>query len=313
MHDNNLKIAKLLRHHAILLKQGGERSRFRLNAYYKAATRIERLDEDIADIDPQTLDGVGKKIANKVAEILDTGDFHQRKELAEAHEDIRDLLRIPGVGPVTAEKFVEVLKKHGKELTTDALKELVDAGTVEVNDNIKTGLSVVGQLAKERIPYNTARSLADMCAGVLETFASKNGGDKPMLMVAGSLRRKKPDIGDIDILICTDKRNAATNKFCESGTVLVKGDKKISKIVGGIQIDMRFTKPDEWGAALLYFTGSKNFNKRMRSSALSKGWTLNEYELKEEATGRHIAGETEQSIFDALGWKWTEPEMRELE
>jgi DNA polymerase (family 10) len=213
---------------------------------------------------------------------------------------------------VTAEKFVTILKQHGKELTADALKGLVDTGTVEVNDNIKTGLSVVGQLAKERIPYNTARSLADMCAAILEPFASKNGGDEPMLMVAGSLRRKKPTIGDIDILICTDKRNAATNKFCESGTVLVSGKQKVSKVLGGVQIDLRMVDKDEWGAALLYFTGSKNFNTRMRSSALSKGWTLNEYELKEEATGRHIAGETEQSIFDALGWKWTEPEMREI-
>jgi DNA polymerase (family 10) len=312
MHDNNHQVAGLLRHHAVLLKQGGERNGFRLRAYYKAATKIERMDEDIAEIDPQTLDGIGKKIAAKIEEILETGDFHQRKELADAHEDIRDLLRIPNVGPVTAERFVPILKKHGKELTADALKGLVDAGTVEVSDNIRTGLSVVGELAKERIQYGTAKSLADMAVAVLEQFANKDADGKPMIVIAGSLRRKKPTIGDIDILICTNRRGGATKTFCQSGTVLVQGDKKVSKVLGGIQIDLRFTRADEWGAAILYFTGSKVFNMRMRGKARGMAWTLNEYGLYDDK-GRHVAGETEQSIFDALDWKYTEPEMREID
>jgi DNA polymerase (family 10) len=127
--------------------------------------------------------------------------------------------------------------------------------------------------------------------------------------VAGSLRRKKDTIGDVDILVATSTRGALVNTFCASGIILANGDTKISKALGGVQIDLRIVNEDEWGAALLYFTGSKNFNIRMRKDALARSWTLNEYGLWNG--DKRIAGKTEEEIFKALGWDFVKPEDRE--
>lgn len=309
----NKKVADLLRHYAILLKQDGEKNKFRISSYYRAARTIEGLSINIDSVDPVSISGVGKSIAKKIGEILMAGDFCLRQELENAHEDIRDLLRIPGVGPATATKLASIMQNFDKEVTVENLSELVKFGAIEVSNNILNGLSVVDQL-KDRIPYSIARSMADMVIRTIKNYVAVDNG-KSMVKAAGSLRRKKDTIGDIDIIACPDgvghkSRKLITDLFCSSGTVLMKGDKKISKVLGGIRIDLLFTTKNKWGASLLYFTGSKAFNQSQRSKAQSYGWTLNEHGLF-DGDGNNIAGNTEESVFKALGMQYVRPEDRE--
>jgi DNA polymerase (family 10) len=301
----NDRIAKLFRQYAILIQQDGEGNRFKIGSYNRAARTIEQMDEDVTEETVSTIAGVGKKLTCKIEEILETGDFHQRAELHAKHDDIMALLEIPNIGPKRAITYAAEIKKHGQEVTAKSFKKLVDDGSITVPSNIKAGLDS-GLSANGRIPYATARSVADATIATLRPHTTR-------ISTAGSLRRQQDTIGDVDILVCTDTPGRLINLFCSSGIILAKGKSKISKALGGVQIDLRIVDEDEWGAALLYFTGSKNFNIRMRRDALTKGWTLNEYALTEAASGKHIAGKTEEEIFEALEWDFVEPVDREEE
>jgi DNA polymerase (family 10) len=303
MPEINDRIAKLFRQYAILIVQDGEENKFKINSYNKAALTIEKMQLPVTKESLDTIPGVGEKLTGKIAEILDTGDFSQRKELAIKHDDIMCLIEIPNVGPKRAMAYSAEIKAAGMTVTVENFKTLVANGKIKVPANIKAGLDS-GVTATARVPYAMARPLADATIAVLQQHTTR-------ISAAGSLRRQKDTIGDIDILATTDTPNALINAFCASGTVLARGDTKVAKAIGNIQIDLRIVKESEWGAALIYFTGSKNFNIRMRNAAISKGWTLNEYELKVEATGQHIAGATEEEIFKALGWDYVEPKGRE--
>lgn len=300
----NDRIAKLFRQYAILIQQDGEKNKFKINSYNKAALTIERMSDPITLDNLDSIPGVGKKLTCKIEEILESGDFHQRAELATKHDDIMCLIEIPNVGPKRAQTYAAEIKTAGLKVTVENFKKLVDNGTITVPDNIKAGLAS-GLSANGRIPYSTASSVASVTATMLQCHATR-------LSVAGSLRRHKDTIGDIDILACTDTPKDLADAFLQSGVILANGDTKISKaLVWGqtrIQIDLRIVKEDEWGAALLYFTGSKNFNIRMRNAAIAKGWKLNEYGLWNGE--QRIAGKTEEEIFEALEWEFVEPEGR---
>jgi len=301
----NDRIAKLFRQYAILIQQDGESNRFKINSYNKAARTIEQMDEDVTEETVVSIPGVGKKLTCKIEEILETGDFHQRAELHAKYDDIMALLEIPNVGPKRAITYAAEIKKHSMDVTVKNFKTLVDNGSITVPSNIKAGLDS-GLSANGRIAYRMARPVADAAIAVLQPHCTR-------ISVAGSLRRQKETIGDVDILVATNTPGRVINLFCSSGIILARGSSKISKALGKVQIDLRIVDEDQWGAALLYFTGSKNFNIRMRRDALAKGWTLNEYALTEVSTGKHIAGKTEEEVFEALGWDYVEPVDREEE
>lgn len=297
----NDRIAKLFRQYAILIQQDGETNRFKINSYTKAARTVEEMATLVTEENVNSIPGVGKKLTAKIQQILETGDFRQRQELAAKHDDIMALLEVPNIGPKRAATYAAEIKKHGVAVTVRNFKKLVDDKKIDVPSNIKAGLDS-GLSANGRVPYRTARSVADAAIMTLRPYAAR-------ISVAGSLRRQKDTIGDIDILVVASARGALINTFCTSGIILANGDTKISKALGGIQIDLRIVKDYEWGAALLYFTGSKNFNIRMRKDALAKSWTLNEYGLWDG--DKHIAGRTEEEIFEALDWEFVKPEDRE--
>lgn len=303
MLETNKKVAELLRQYANLLYQDGERNRFKLASYRKAAKTIEALQIDITTIEPNTVKGVGKSLAVKITEIIEEGDFHQREGLAQKHDDITELIKIPGIGPARALSYVPAFKKIGADITTANFRKLVDAGVIEIPDNIRTGLAMF-EKSKGRIRLDEAISIAENVIAALRGHATK-------IEAAGSLRRRKETIGDVDILAASDDPPALFAKFKTLGNVLAAGETKSSIDLNGVQVDLRVLDIGSWGAAMLYFTGSKDFNIWMRNIALSKGWTLNEYELKEEATGKHIAGKTEKEVFEALDLQYVIPEMRE--
>jgi DNA polymerase (family 10) len=304
MPENNKRVAELLREYANLLYQDGERNRFKLASYRKAAKTIEALQVDITTIeDPQTLKGIGKSLAVKILEIIEEGDFHQRENLAKKHDDISELIKIPGIGPARAIAYVPEFNRLGLEITTANFRKLIDDGEITVPDNILTGLTMF-EKSRGRIGLDEALIISEKVIAALRGHALK-------IEAAGSLRRRKETIGDIDILAASTTPGPLFDTFKSLGNVLAAGDTKASIDLDGVQVDLRVIDIGSWGAAMLYFTGSKDFNIWLRNRALSRGWTLNEYELKEEVTGKHIAGKTEEEVFSSLDLPYIIPEMRE--
>ncbi len=294
----NGKVSTKLRLLGDLVQLSGE-SVFKKRAYDKAADHICTMSKDISSIeDPSTLSGIGKSIALKIIDIVKTGTCPKLDQLTAEYGDMLKVLAIPGIGPKTAQK----LHQQGIR-SIEQLREQVAAGKI-TDKRIVEGL-ITG--AEKRISLGEAQEVAEeACGRILESM-----GDVPFQMsVAGSLRRQRPTIGDVDIIISSDNIGAAMIAAKAAlDRVVEVGATKVSGGIGTTHVDIRVTPNHAFGAMQLYFTGSKMFNIECRKIAMSKDWTLNEYGLWDGATC--LASKTEREILDKLGVEWVEPYERE--
>lgn len=313
-------IAQIFRDIAKILEIKGGNA-FRIRAYERAAGNVESLSEDIQDLINEgrltDIPGIGADLAEKIKEIVKTGSLQFLEGLKKTiPPGLLELLNIPSVGPKTAKLFYEKLKiksvpeleeaaKDGSLLQLEGIKEK----TVE---NILKGIALLKQ-GQERMDLAAAASRANE---LIRELKEKVRGIK-QISACGSLRRMKETVGDIDILVVSDYPQEIMNAFTglpQVKDITAQGDTKFSIITKeNAQVDLRVVEERSFGAALIYFTGSKNFNIKIRQIAIKKGLKVNEYGVFVMKKGRetYLCGRTEEEVFKSLGLAYIAPELRE--
>ena len=312
----NVEVAAILYEVATLLEIKGVR--FRPQAYRRAAMAVEGLPERIAGVarrgELEDIPGVGRAIAEKIHEIVETGDLGYLAALREElPEGAQHLTRVPGIGP---KKAIALSRELGVR-TVDDLEAAALAGRIrdlpgfgeKTEANILASIHV-SRTAEGRRLLGKILPVAREIERRLASLASVR-----RLNLAGSIRRRKETIGDVDILVTSPRPEEVMEAFTTLPgveRVLVRGPTKTSVALStGIQVDLRVVEDEHFGAALQYFTGSKEHNIALRRLAIARNWRLNEYGLVDLETGRTVAGEDEAGIYRALGLAWIEPELRE--
>jgi len=313
----NLEIARLFELMADLLEIKGDNP-FRIRAYRRASQNLESLGEDVDTLAREdrleTIPGIGADLAQKISEYLATGRIEEveaaRKQIPAG---VVELMNVPGVGPRTARLLYD--RAGVKDL--GELEALAKAGRLrglpgiqaKTESNILKGIAVVRR-GQERMPLGRALPLAGELVHALEKLP-----EVKRLSVAGSIRRRKETVGDMDILVASSKPDKVMEAFTglpDVGDVLERGATKASvRHREGIQVDLRVVEPESFGAALVYFTGSKQHNIRIREMAVKRGLKISEYGVFDEPTGRRVAGKTEEEVYRAIGLPWIPPELRE--
>ena len=332
----NREVVKLLQEIGQLLELKGENP-FRVRSYEKASQNIAALTEPIekfvSNDKLETIPGVGEGIAKKIKEYLETGKLKYFDELKKVFpEGLLEILSVPGIGPKTAKTLYDELKIKSlaqleKAAKEHRLSELHRLGE-KTEENILRGIQMVRK-GGERILLSRALFLAKPIMEELK----KCPGVKD-INLAGSIRRKKETIKDIDILCTAKKSDVVMNKFVnlpQVKEILAQGKTKSSVILDeNIQVDLRVIKPESYGAALMYFTGSKDHNIALRELGRKKGYKINEYGLLKlgktsggvSARGKggigarpareiRVAGKSEEEVYKKLGLQYIPPEIRE--
>ncbi|MBN2407098.1 MAG: DNA polymerase/3'-5' exonuclease PolX [Elusimicrobia bacterium] len=290
---------------------------FRIRAYRDAANTLMHTEEELSRIaegeDGRHFEGIGAGMISKIREYLSTGDFREHSELLEkVPRGVLEIMRIPKLGPKKTRVLFEKLgitsvEELRKSIESGRLDSLAGFGDKTVS-NILEGIKQL-EIYSARILISEADEIA---SAVLERLRGIRGVKKAQ--AAGSLRRRKETEGDIDILY-TGKRPAREIhedfiKGLKKKEVISLGEKKASFIwEGSCQVDLRYIEEDEWGAALQYFTGSKEHNVALRKHAVRKGLKVSEYGVFRG--GRKIAGKTEEEVYNSLGMQYIHPELRE--
>ncbi|NLJ49859.1 MAG: DNA polymerase/3'-5' exonuclease PolX [Candidatus Atribacteria bacterium] len=313
----NMEIAQILRKIGILLEIKGE-NRFRVFAYQEAARKIENWPESIEILAEEgklrEIPGIGEGLAAKIEEYLRTGKIEFLEELTkEIPQELIQLTEIPGVGPkiarqlyndlgiVTIEQLEQAIREH-------RLQNLPGFG-LKSEEKIRKGIDTIKK-STGRMLLGYALPLAEEVISLLrENTQIEN------LSTAGSLRRMKETIGDIDILASTEDAERMMDTFIKLPMVkqiIAHGTTKSSILTyEGVQIDLRVVDNQCFGSALQYFTGSKEHNVKLREYALKKGYKINEYGIYRIDNGERRGGEKEEDIYQILGMEWIPPEMRE--
>ena len=311
----NLEVSAIFREMAKIFQIKGDNP-FRIRAYERAALNIEGLPEDIENFVKENrlteIPGIGKDLSRKTEEIVTTGKCRAYEELKKTiPEGLLDLLNIPGVGPKTTKLLFEKLKIKNIADLEGAIQKGKLKGVFGIKEktieNIQKGIELVRR-GKERMTLGQAIQLADEFVGALEKLP-----EAKLVSLAGSLRRRKETIRDIDILVISNKPRkimAAFTGLPSVKEVLAKGETKAAvRTDDDAQVDCRVLEEKSFGAALLYFTGSKNFNIKIRQLGIKNGFKINEYGVFKN--GKFIAGKTEEEIFKLLRMPYIEPELRE--
>jgi DNA polymerase (family 10) len=311
----NLEISAIFHEIAKILEIKGDNP-FRIRAYERAAQNIEGLTEDIEDYirsDRLTeIPGIGKDLAERIKEYVKRGKIKIYEDLKKTIPGgLLDLLNIPSIGPKTAKLLYAELKIKNIADLERAIKNNKLQGIFGIKEktieNISKGIELIKR-GRERMTLAQAIQVADEFIKGL-----KNLSEVKKISSAGSLRRKKETVRDIDILVISDKPKTIMESFTnlpEVGLVLAKGETKSSvRTKDDVQVDCRVVEKKSFGAALLYFTGSKNFNIKLRQIAIKKGLKINEYGVFKK--NRFVAGQSEEEIFKTLGMSYVEPELRE--
>jgi len=313
----NRFVADILYQIADLMEIKGEIF-FKTRAYRIAAQTIETLDEDIKTISNenrlQYIPGVGEALAKKITEIVETGKLEYFEKLKkEIPAGLLSLLELQGLGP----RKVSSLYKNLGITTIDELRDACDAGKLRDLDgfgettekNILRGIQL-REKTSGRVLLNMAYADGNKYLDYLKKCERIGKID-----IAGSLRRKKETIGDLDILASSEFPDEVMDHFVKYPSVqqvLLKGSTKTSVLLNdGLQVDLRVVKKESYGSALQYFTGSKEHNVKMRSIAIKKGFKLNEYGLFDKNTNEYVVGNSEEKIYKTLGLSYIEPEIRE--
>jgi DNA polymerase (family 10) len=316
----NREFARVLAETADLMEIAGEDG-FRIRSYRNAASAIEGYPERVDDIltNPERkvteIPGVGKGLASVLEELRLRGSFEKRDALlAQFPPTLLDLFKIQGLGP----KGIALVYQHHKVATIDELERICKEQ--KLRELPRMGAKLEEKVLKSIAQYRqrTGRfllSFGQKAAAELIPYLSETGGIEK-IAAAGSLRRGKDTIGDLDLLVTGPGAADALERFVQhpkAHTVLGKGPNKASIQYGldGLQVDLRALPHESYGAAMQYFTGSKEHNILVRSRALKLGVTLNEYGLFKLDTQDRVAGETEEEVYAALGLAWIPPELRE--
>lgn len=325
----NLEISAIFREIVKILEIKGDNP-FRIRAYERAAQNIEGLTQNIEDFireDRLTeIPGIGKDLSEKIKEIVSTGRLKFYEKLKKSiPAGLLDLLNIPGVGPKTAKLLYEKLR----------IKNIADLEQA-INKNKLSGIFGIKEKTVENIlkgieilKRGKARMTLVQATLVGEEFVQplKKIPEVKRISTAGSLRRQKETVRDIDILVISHKPKKIIDAFTKLAPVkdiLAEGETKSSvRTKNDVQVDCRVVEAKSFGAALLYFTGAKNFNIKLRQLAIKKGLKINEYGIFSatkrggfaknygEKKNKYLAGKTEEEIFKILGLAYIEPELRE--
>lgn len=312
--STNSELVRLLNEIADLLDLGGER--FKPEAYRRAARSLESLAEDVRQVaargELESIPGVGSAIAEKIREYLRDGRlaYHDRLR-AQFPSGVVDLMRLPGVGPKTARRFLVELKVEGPAELAAAL----DAGRLDgvkgfgprKIELLRAALASAAPTTG-RLPLAAAFVLATRLVAHLRASAPLE-----QVEVAGSFRRRREDVGDLDLLVTSQEPEKVFDAFSRAPGIrevmLRGGTKETIRLESGLQVDLRVVAPTAFGAALQYFTGSKDHNVHLRTLARDQGLKVNEYGVFREE--ERIAGTTEEEVYGSLGLSWIPPEIRE--
>jgi DNA polymerase (family 10) len=313
----NLELARQFDLMADLLEIRGENP-FRIRAYRRAALNLQSLTEDVEVVAREgrldDIPGIGADLAGKITEYLRTGRI---RDLEAARKGVPggvvELMAIPGIGPKTARLLyeregvtglarLEALARAGKLRGLQGIQAKTEA-------NILAGIALVRK-GQARMPLGTALPLGRELVRVL---GAADGVKQ--ISLAGSLRRMRETVGDIDLLVTSTAPAGVMEAFVrlpQVEAVVERGSTKAAiRHREGIQVDLRVVEPEAFGAALVYFTGSKQHNIRIREMAVRKGLKISEYGVFRERDGRRLAGATEEEVYAAVGLPWIPPELRE--
>ncbi len=322
----NREVARILRQTAELLEiDGAQIGRYR--SYERAAELIDSLPEPIAELAKDqekltALPGIGERMAEHIREILRQGDYSLRKQLLKKYPaTILDLLKLQSLGP----KKVALLWREFKAGTVEDVAKLAREGKLRELEGFgekseQNILKAVETFQKASGRYHI--HVADAAAEAILTHIRKLGKQIDAAEAAGSLRRGKETIGDLDILVTLPKSKSGKSsvqavvehilKYEGLEHILARGENKVSfQLAGGMQVDVRILKKESFGAALLYFTGSKEHNVQLRRRANEMGYTLSEYALATRKGDKRVAGTSEEEIYKKLRLPFIEPELRE--
>jgi len=315
----NNEISTAFEEMADLLELSGENA-FRIRAYRNGAKAIRDLGTSVAELihagtDLTSIDGIGATLAEKSAVLVKTGSLPQLEKLRkEVPPKLRDIMQVPGVGAKKAMKLFQELE------VTDlpSLRAACEAGSVATLKGFgeKTQMAIlqnmqIAEKAAQRLMIDQADYLVErLRSHMLECTAVQR------LEFAGSYRRGKETVGDLDLLVVSDDHSGVMDQFASFPAIveiIQRGETKMSvRVTDAFQIDLRVVAERSWGAALQYFTGSKEHNVRVRGIAKTKGMKINEYgvfDANDEA--RRLAGNDEAEIYALVGLPWVPPEMRE--
>ena len=316
----NQEIAKLLARIADILALQNE-IQFKVIAYQRAADMIEHLSRGVQDIwagdakNLRQIPGIGEAMSEKLDELFHTGHMkYYEKIAAQVPEGVLEFLTIPGVGPKTAARFwkdfgiTSVPNLEGALGTGKLEAKGIGEKTIE---NLKAGIAALRRKGT-RVLLAVAYSFAEE---IIEELKSACGSAIAEISTAGSLRRLRPTIGDLDVLVASNRPQTVLDAFArlpQVREVIEKGGTKASIVAhNGLQVDLRVLEPGRWGTALQYFTGSREHNIRIREIALGKGLSLSEWSLKRLKDEREILCATEEQVYARLGMDWVPPELRE--
>ncbi len=270
---------------------------FKSRAYRRAARNLESIDDLQTYYENDELEripGVGRHLAKKIREYFETGKVsYLEKVKKELPEGTEELLSVPGIGPKTASLLQKELHTHSLDDLEKAIEhhEIMKLKGEKTEKNIAHGLNLL-RTTRKKIPLDEACNLVEEISGIVGECR-----------VAGSFRRRKETVGDLDILV-TDIDEEVLQDF----EILERGERKITTLYKHVQVDFRIVNEHEMGSSLQYFTGSKGHNIKLRRIAQTKGYKLNEYGLFEGDT--RIAT-SEERIYNKLGMDWIPPELRE--
>lgn len=317
----NESLSRIFHDMAAIYRYLGNEERFRALAYDKASRVMAALPDDVSVYAGQNkledIPGIGEGIHGKIEEYLNTGKIVKYEELKKAVPyEIMELMEVTGFGP-------QSLKKIHSELGINTKKELINAlhdGRIEKIkgfgrkkvENMLRGLKI-HKVVEDRMLLWDALQIGEGIVEKLQKLPEVKACE-----LAGSLRRKKETIGDVDVLVsCSDRdRKKIVDYFTKpaiAATILARGDTKASIIEenSGRQVDLRLVNENEWGSALQYFTGSKEHNIHLRTIAREKGYKISEYGIFTIKNEKWVAGKTEEEIYKILGFQIMPPEMRE--
>lgn len=313
----NIDIAKMFEEVADLLEIQGANP-FRVRAYRNAARTVETLSVPVVSLLKkdagalEQLPGIGKDLAGKIQEIVETGELRMLKELtAEIPEGLVEMMRIPNLGPKRAKQIYDELKIE----TLDGLEEAIRDGRLrELRGFGETLEAKILQGIEEQKARGGRVRLAEADAYVrpFVEYLRRETGCR-LIEVAGSYRRRRETVGDVDILVATKRGAAIADRFVrypQVKQVLAHGETKCSVVLrSGLQVDLRVVPEQSYGAALHYFTGSKPHNITIRTLGVKRKLKINEYGVFRGS--RRVGGRTEEEVFAAVGLPWIPPELRE--
>lgn len=315
----NQEVAKLFNNIAGLLEIKGE-NRFKVLAYRKAADNINHLGQDLYGLwesgqNLKDIEGIGQAIADKIDELFSTGKLaFWEKLITQIPESLTEVLDIPDVGPKLAKLMWEELGL----ITVAQVKEAAQQGHLrhlsrmgeKSEARILASIQALERRQTDRVHLGVAWPLAMRVLAALKALP-----EAQKVEAAGSLRRMRETIGDLDFLAATDNPApvmAAFKSLPDVAEVIAAGQTKTSvRFANGLQADLRCLEPQRWGTALQYFTGSKNHNVKIRELAQKKGFSLNEYALTRESDGEKLLFEEEAALYKFLGLRYIPPYLRE--